>query len=301
MPALETPWTRIPIILRAIVTGSLVCFAGTIVWSILLALNLKLAPSVPWAVLVGVVFLWGYWRYLNGDGWPRATSETRRASLRVQRLSGILWAWALTAGVLGVASTVILQLVYAWLVRVPIEPMPDLTRYPSFTVLGALLMSAVVAGFMEEAGFRGYMQLPLERRYGPVTASAVVAIMFGLWHFPHGVAYTVPRLPYYFAISIIYSAIVYLSRSLMPAVVIHACGDAIEFLYVWVRGMPRPKPPLWQSEPDPAFWIQLGLGLILGFLAILAFRKLAAVSRRERRTAPPDSAGIKLVPENHSS
>jgi membrane protease YdiL (CAAX protease family) len=201
--------------------------------------------------------------------------------------------WALAAGLLSVASAVSLQLVYARLVRVPFEPLPDLSRYPPLTVLCALLMSAAVAGFMEEAGFRGYMQVPLERRYGPAAASTVVAIMFGLWHLAHGFAHTVPRLPYYFAISIIYSSIAYLSNSLLPAVAIHTCGDALEFLYVWRRGIPHARPLLWQSGSDAAFWNELGLGLLCGLLAIGAYRKLASVSRLERGDAPTDLVGRK--------
>ncbi|HXW89195.1 MAG TPA: type II CAAX endopeptidase family protein [Terriglobales bacterium] len=296
MPALGRGWKPIPVIIRAVITGSVVCLAGTMGWSILLGLNLKFAPSIPWALAVMTVLLWTYWRYLGGKGWPRSTAETRRASLRVQGLSGILWIWALTAGVLSVASLVNLQLVYARFVRVPTEQVPDFSRYPFITVLCALLMSAVVAGLMEEAGFRGYMQVPIERRYGPWTASIVVAILFGLWHLPHGFAYTAPRLPYYFAISITYSAIAYLSNSLMPVVAIHACGDAVEFVFVWLRGAPREKPLLWQSGPDTAFWAELGLGVVFGLLAISAYRKLASVSQLERGTSPA-SHGVDPRPE----
>lgn len=290
MPALGTVWKRISVIIRAVVIGSVVCLTGTTVWSILLGLNLKFASFIPWAAVMMTVFLWAYWRYLSGASWPRSTTETRRASLRAHGLSRGLWVWALTAGILSVASVVNLQLVYTRLVRVPIERVPDFSRYPFITVLCALLMSAAVAGFMEESGFRGYMQVPIERRYGPWMASIVVAIIFGLWHFPHGFAHTVSRLPYYFAISITYSAIAYLSNSLLPVVTIHACGDALEFLYVWLRGAPHARPLLWQSGPDVPFWIHLGVGALLGVLAIGAFRKLASVSQLERRASPSDSA-----------
>lgn len=282
-------WSRIPVIIRAVLTGSFVCLGGTIVWSILLGVNLKVAPSIPWAVPVMAVFLWVYWRYLGGHTRPRTTAESRRARLRAYKLSGSLWVWALAAGLLGVACAVTLQLVYARMVAVPLEPLPDLSRYPFLMVLGALLMSAVVAGFMEEAGFRGYMQVPLESRYGPIAASAIVAIVFGLWHLSHGLAYTLPRLPYYFTISVIYSAIVYFSNSLLPAVMIHTFGDALEFVYVWLRGMPHPKPLVWQSGADRELWTQLGFGLFFGLLTIGAYRKLATVSRKERMAAPIDS------------
>lgn len=292
MTTFETARKPIADVIRAVVTGSLVCLAGTLVWSILLGLNLRATPSIPWAVLVMVVLLWSYWRFLGGKGWPRSTAETRRASLRGHHISGGMWVWALTAGVISVASVVNLQLVYARLVRVPYQPLPDLSRYPFLTVLGALLMSAAVTGLMEEAGFRGYMQVPLERRYGPIRASIIVAIVFGLWHLSHGFAYTIPRLPSYFAISGIYSAIVYQSNSLWPAVAIHSCGDALEFLYVWLRGLPRPKPLLWQSGPDASFWIHLGLGLLFGLLAIGTYRKLASVSRLERHSVAAGTANL---------
>lgn len=292
MPDLKTSWNRIPVIIRAVVTGSVVCLAGTMVWFFLLGLNLKFAPSIPWDVPVMTLFLWAYWRYLGGKGWPRSTAETRRTSLRAHGLSGSIWAWALIAGVLSVASVVNLQLMYARLVRLPVEPVPDFSRYPFITVLCTLLMSAAVAGFMEEAGFRGYMQVPIEHRYGAWKASVVVAILFGLYHLSHGFVHTASRLPYYFAISVMYSAIAYLSNSLLPVVTIHACGDALEFTYIWLHGPPRARPLLWQSGPDAAFWIHLGLGTLLGLLAFAAFRKLASVSNLQRRRCPANSDRI---------
>lgn len=289
MAILKSTWHRTPLIIRAALTGSVVFLAGTMAWSILVGINLKVAPSIPWGAVAMTPLLWAYWRYLGGKGWPRSTAETRRASLRVHGLSGNTWAWALTAGSLCVASVVNLQLVYARLVRVPIEPVPDLSRYPAVTVLVVLLMSAAVSGFMEEAGFRGYMQVPIERRYGPWTASIVVAILFGLSHLSHGFAHTVPRLPYYFAISVTYSAIAYLSNSLWPVVIIHSCGDALEFIYVWFRGVPQARPLLSQSGPDAAFWVHLVLGGVLGLLAFWAFRKLASASRFRHRGSPDNA------------
>jgi membrane protease YdiL (CAAX protease family) len=46
-------------------------------------------------------------------------------------------------------------------------------------------MSALVAGFCEEAAFRGYMQGPIERRYGPVVAILATGIAFGFAHLSH--------------------------------------------------------------------------------------------------------------------
>jgi hypothetical protein len=55
----------------------------------------------------------------------------------------------------------------------------------------------------------GYMQVPVEKRNGPVKSSAVMASGFGLSHFLRGAAFVIPSLHIFFAISIIYSAIAY--------------------------------------------------------------------------------------------
>ena len=46
-------------------------------------------------------------------------------------------------------------------------------------------MLSINAGVSEEAGFRGYLQGGLERRYGPVVAIVATSILFWLAHFNH--------------------------------------------------------------------------------------------------------------------
>jgi membrane protease YdiL (CAAX protease family) len=261
---------------RAILIGFLVTLFGTAPWSVLTGANLKLAPSIPWAVPAMVFYLWGYWRYLDGRGAPKRTSEARRASFRARCIPGRVWLWALAAGVLGLACAVTLQLVYARFVQVPMTPSPNTSGYPIFTVFCLVLMSAAVAGITEEAGFRGYMQSPIERRHGPAIAITVAGIAFGSLHFTHGFANTLPRLPYYFAVAVVYGAIAYLTNSVLPTMVIHACGDALEFMLAPWRATLLPPPPIWQSGPDRAFWAYCGLACLFGIAAIYAYRKLRA-------------------------
>ena len=51
---------------------------------------------------------------------------------------------------------------------------------PRATVLALLLMAAPVAGVVEEAAFRGYMQGPIERQYGLIVAILVTGTMFAV-------------------------------------------------------------------------------------------------------------------------
>ncbi len=46
--------------------------------------NLKLSPSIPWLLPATALWLWILSRYLNGEGWPRSTAESRRRDLRAR-------------------------------------------------------------------------------------------------------------------------------------------------------------------------------------------------------------------------
>lgn len=268
-------WNRAPVIVRALLVGVSVSVAGALPWSVLLGVNMKIARAVPWGVAVMVIYLWGYWRYLNGAGWPRSTAAARHTNLRAQGLAARLWVLALAAGLLAIASAVSLQFAYTRMVRVPAEAVPDFSQYPFFTLLCALLMSGAVSGMAEEAGFRGYMQGMIERRHGPLVASIIVAVAFAVSHFTHGWEHTVPRLPYYLAVSLIYNGLVYLTGSILPGLIIHACGDALEFMIVWRVGLPMTRPLIWQAGPDGAFWTCCALGVLFGLAAFPIFRVLS--------------------------
>jgi membrane protease YdiL (CAAX protease family) len=140
---------------QTVVLGMLVMLAGTLPRSLLFAANLRLAASVPWAVPVTAAYLWCYWRYLGGQWEPADTSAFRRQSLRANRLPAPVWMWALFAGGLGLVALVFGLRLANRLVLLPPQQMPDLTGIPHWTIWSLLLMSAPVAGIVEEAAFRG--------------------------------------------------------------------------------------------------------------------------------------------------
>ncbi|MGA2146426.1 MAG: type II CAAX endopeptidase family protein [Bryobacteraceae bacterium] len=261
-------------VIWAVLTGLAVMVAGEFPWSILVAVNFRHPGSPPWAVLAMALYLTLYWRYLNGWGWPAKNAQSRRDRFRARGLPARVWLWAMASGILAVAAAVLLQGAYGRLVRLPASAVPDFSRYPWFTVLAAMLMAGMVSGIAEEAGFRGYMQSAIERQHGPVAAIAIVSLVFAAIHFSHGVSATLPRVPYLLAISVIYGAITYRTGSILPALVIHGGGDALEYLIAWRWGVPRAASLIWQSGPDAAFWRDLGIGALLGVAAVLAGRGL---------------------------
>ena len=91
-------WQRVPVLLRAVVTGLAVLFLGVLPWAGLVAVNVRVAPRIPWAVVFMALYGRLFIKYLNGWGWPRSTASTRRSNLRLRLLSGRVWIWAFASG-----------------------------------------------------------------------------------------------------------------------------------------------------------------------------------------------------------
>ena len=123
--------------------------------------------------------LWSYWKYLGGAGWPRTTAAIRRTNLRANRLSGEIWGMSLFAGILGFATLLPLLGIMGRLVRLPTEaqPITPPSGMPFITAFLLLVMASIVAGVVEEAAYRGYIQGPIERRHGLVVAILVNGVL----------------------------------------------------------------------------------------------------------------------------
>ena len=72
-------WTRMPVMVRAVVTGLLVTAIATVPWAILASANLKHWPAVPWSVLPAGLLLWLYWRVLKGNALGASAAQSLRA------------------------------------------------------------------------------------------------------------------------------------------------------------------------------------------------------------------------------
>ena len=100
------------------------------------------------------------------------------------------------AGFLGFGALLALLAVMQRVVNLPDSPpTPTPEGMPFITLFLLLVMASIVAGVTEEAAFRGYMQTPIERRYGVVAAILVNGAMFGLLHFPNHPGAVLTMLP----------------------------------------------------------------------------------------------------------
>ncbi|HEX8726061.1 MAG TPA: CPBP family intramembrane glutamic endopeptidase [Gemmatimonadaceae bacterium] len=282
MPAVRDLWSRIPVPIRALVLGLLAAAAGTYPWAWLAGTNLRVLPSVPWGPAVMAVYLWLYWRYATGRGWPASTSVARRDHARVRPVDGSVWPLALVAGIVGLWCSVSLLRLIGRFVAISSPATGDVARLSPLTLLAFALMGALVAGVAEEIGFRGYMQRPLEQRYGPVAAILIVGVVFGLAHGSH-TYWTLALMPYYLAVAAVYGALAYLTNSIIPSLVLHAGGDALDALMSLGGGgsvVQQAAAPHAGVGAGTAVAINLVVLAATGLASIWACRELAKATHR---------------------
>lgn len=280
-------WSRLPIVVRAVLAGAGMATAGVIPWVMFSKANGRFLIAFPWAVIPTALYLWVFWRWAQGAGPPRVTAEARRTSHRANAISGDLFGMAIFAGIVGFAALVPLLGVLSRLVTLnQAKDMGIPHGMPMVTVFFLLVMASIVAGVVEETAFRGYLQRPIERRHGPVVAILVTAVLFGLGHFRHHPDTVLATMPYYVAVAAIYGAMAYFTDSILPGLVLHVAGNVLVLNRLWMTGqgewqLSAQAPSLiWDTGPDAAFWVSLTALILLGAAAIWAFAALAAVGRR---------------------
>jgi membrane protease YdiL (CAAX protease family) len=275
---------KLEVTFEAILTGMAVVLAGTIPRNLLFMANFRYGVSLPWAVPLTALYIWFFWRYLRGAGPPESTSEYRRDRLRANRLSARVWAWALLAGGAGIVALVLALRLANRFVALPPQQIPDLDKVPAFTMVALLLLSAPVAGIIEEAAFRGYMQGPLERRFGLPIAILITGSMFGFSHLD----FTPVLWLYYVAVAAIYGTVSYLTNSTLPAIVLHTAGNLYSNFDLWLHGQAEWQAPasqsasIWTTGPDSSFWMAAGSLILTTAAMIWTYSKLAQAAKATR-------------------
>lgn len=274
-------WHKVPVVIRAVVLGVLVSIAAVAILVIFRETNRLYWPRVPWGAGATLASMWLFWNYLGGAGWPRTSSESRRASLRAYRVAGPILRWsALSGGLGGIAvfggyllamkTTALPEEIY----RVP----PPYDEMALWTVLVWSSTVALVAGVSEEAAFRGYMQGPIERRYGAPIALVVTATVFAGLHLPQARVTLATAL----AISaggLMLCVLAWASRSILPGIAVHTTIDMVS---VPLRNLGIVPPrPLAETGIDPVLILSLVMTIPFGVAAVWAFSRLI----RLRRTA----------------
>ncbi len=267
----------------ACVVAFLIVAYGQGIWGLLVFANVKFRPDLPWAAVVMAVLLVVLILYLSGFGPPRATSAARRRLLRWNRIPLPIFFWALFTGALALVAMGGGWLVVSDLVHLPPNNTPDISGYPLATVLSFLVMGSLAAPLSEEAAFRGYAQGMLERAWGWAPAAILgSSVLFALAHVTQGLF--LPKLALYFSAGLIFGAIAYLTNSLYAAMVVHSMADYMGFLLLWPHDA-RPHLLVTEGGHDPLFAPAVAALAIFAPLGLLAFRRLARLTRGTRNAA----------------
>jgi len=260
----------------AVIVGVLLALVPANVWPLLLTRLGTPAGSAAEAVFLGV-FVW----WANGGGAPAALRERRRKAFRGMPRDGSAWLWTLIAAV-SFAATVHAAIVF--LFRLVPFPAEEFHRGYDFSFIPtralqclAIVMSAVSAGVCEEIGFRGYMQQPIEDRYGARPAIVVSSLMFTLLHLTKGWA-LVGMVPIVFGAGVLLGALARASASLVPGIIGHTIMDVGLFGFWWtgIAGTFTARPV---RETGLDVWFALTLATLAASLLTVLF----AIRRLRRR------------------
>lgn len=188
-----------------------------LVWYIPLALLLQLSPAAAIAGMAALTAL-----FLRVYALPGRWGTRARARSRVRGL-GRTWPWVvLTAPAMAGLSLGLWTVLLATGMAAEVEFGEELTRFlekPGGEVAFYILAIAV-APLLEEFGFRGWIQRPLEKRWGAQPAIALTAVLFALAHLePQAV-------PVRLAAGLVLGHAVYATRSIWAGVALHVAWNA---------------------------------------------------------------------------
>lgn len=272
-------WQRTPVAIRAILAGLIVF---SIMGNVALGLIVWLLP-LPWSGLAIAIALGVYLRYFSGHWWPESTNQLRRVRFRSSKLPTNVWMWSLTAALLAVvvveSSVVVLSRLLDSTVG-PSGPELGLSDPASWQIWLFILMASAVAGISEEVGFRGYMQVPLERRYGPGVGIAITSLVFVLFHLNQAWASGIDILLILFVAGAMWGVMVFTSGSLIPAMMSHIMVDIFYFSYWWTDfSFNADRGPIGETGIDSHFVVWLSALVAAALLFVLATRKTLAARR----------------------
>lgn len=264
-------WMKVPLVIRSILLGFGVSSLGVGIW-VLLVTNIP----VPWSIAAMGTILVVFWMYFSGKWNPSNTKDFRRFCMRKTTLKRPVWIWGLVA-----AISIIILLHWGFVLTFRIyEFQPEIFKtarylndYSAWTAWAIIIMASLVAGICEEVGYRGYMQKPIEQKYGPVAGISITSIVFVIIHLHQ--AWASGILVGIFAISFIIGYLAYSTKSLIPGIIAHVSFDIINFSYWWsdVVGTFERK-PINMTGVDNHFIITVIVVFLSTILFIVAIRKL---------------------------
>ncbi len=216
-------------LMKAIASGLGVQIIGFVLLLLVMRANFAYFPNIPWGIVPLSIFLWGFWSYFGGKGWPGSTSSARHRYRRSNPIAAQQFVPLIIAACIFsscVLSVVILQYSMRTIPSEALGLVNELVSLPLWSSLPLATMAAIYVGVTEEVSYRGYMQVPLEERFGPSLSLTVPALVFAA---SHGLDPVI--LPIFFFISIGWGFLAWSTNSIRPGIICHSLIDWVGFLW----------------------------------------------------------------------
>jgi len=222
-------WQRTPVLVKAILMSAFVGIVGANGVPII-----SLVLPMPLSLIAMLAYLFLYWKFFSGSWGLKKTAETRKKYFRAGSLSPRLWKWSLLMAALFVLVFQSSLVVTFRLIQFPASLFAlgfGLENMPLWAAWIFVLIAALSAGLTEEAGFRGYGLVPLQKRYGHVLANIMISIVFVAFHLNQ--TWAPPLLLHLFFTSLMFGAFADATGSLLPGIIAHTVLDIVNFSYWW--------------------------------------------------------------------
>lgn len=271
-------WMKVPLVLRSILIGFGVSTLGVSIWTILVISRL---PG-PWSVLLMAAFLILFWMYFSGKWKPSNTQAFRRFCIRKTNLKRPVWIWGLIASFLiflFVNASFMLNFRFVEFQPEIFKNLSALNDLPALQAWSIIIGISITAGVCEEIGYRGYLQKPLEQKYGPIVAVSISSIIFIVIHLHQSWLGSImlPIIP----ISFMIGYLAYATNSLIPGIIAHVSFDIFLSSYWWsdVIGTFEHK-PISMTGVDNHFIITLMVVLLSTVIVIVAISQLLKLKKQ---------------------
>ena len=256
---------------KALASGIAIAAIGTGAWIALLLQMFRHPTAFPWEVVAMAAILVAGIAYLRFGTWPQMGRDARRIGLRFNAVS---WSSLVSAVIAGWSTMIAGFLIYTAhraTAGLGGESPIALPHVPTPALFAALAMAAIVAGTVEEVAFRGFMQGPLERRFGFLPAILVSGLVWALFHTNHG--YYAPEAAVwtgiFLAVATMLSTMAHRTNSVIPGIVTHVGFDAAYFISAGIL-QPRIAPMAFvQSLAAPS--VLQAAGVVAGVCALIAW------------------------------
>ena len=201
-----------------------------VMWSFIQGVVSLQRPLIAGLALVVVTMLFVWWHWLRP---ARLRRRRGPADLRLRKIPRAA-VRPLAGGIVvtGIALEAMF-LLHLRLLPVPAEdPFAEMFAMANepWGWLPLFLLIVVLAPIIEETVFRGWIQRPLERLWGPAPAVGITALLFALVHF-------IPEyLPYYFVVGLLLGTLVVLTRSLWASIALHTANNVQSMALMFLGG-----------------------------------------------------------------